>query len=295
MNAVLATSRFAHTQHAPATEVPRRIAATFEPDLHSTLWVAMTQDPQRQNFSIPLLRQLGDLLATVSSQNGCWVSKGDLHAVNYVVLRSEHPEFFSMGGDLTHFHERILAQDWDTLYAYSKYCLDTLYAWATALNGSATTISLVQGRALGGGFETALAADHIIAEEHSEFGFPEIMFGMFPCTGGMSLLARRIGAFQAEKMLTNAKMYSAQELLALGVIDEVCERGAGELAVEAFVKRHQRHREARLMVQRSRQRVSPLDYDEMHQVVHDWVLVAQRLTPEELRTMEMLAQLQSGR
>ena len=50
-----------------------------------------------------------------------------------------------------------------------------------------TTISLVQGDALGGGFEAALAGDVVIAEKSAQFGFPEVMFNLFPGNGGIQL------------------------------------------------------------------------------------------------------------
>jgi DSF synthase len=169
-----------------------------------------------------------------------------------------------------------------------------MYDWATSANGVMTTIALVQGRALGGGFEAALSADYIIAEEQSTFGFPEIMFGLFPCTGGMSLLARRIGVYQAERLLTNARIYSASELKDMGVIDEICERGDGNFAVEKFIATHTKRRTARLMLQRARHRLAPLDYSEMLTVVDEWVEVALGLSEEELRVMDMLIMMQHG-
>lgn len=272
-----------------------RIATNFEPSLKNTLWVRMARDPERQNFSLPLLDSLASLLGEVKAADGHWSHAGRPEQINYCVLKSDHPEFFSLGGDLRHFHASIMKRDSQALYNYSKHCLDILYAWATTLNGRATTISLVQGRALGGGFESALAADFIIAEEHSEFGFPEIMFGLFPCTGGMSLLGRRIGVFEAERMMTNARIYTARELKDMGIIDEVCEKGEGELAVERFIKNHAKHGEARKMLQKSRYRLAPLNYDELLTVVGEWVDVAMRLPEEELRAMEMLSLMQGGR
>mgnify|MGYP002682632289 CR=1 FL=1 len=91
-----------------------------------------------------------------------------------------------------------------------------VHAFHTGLDAGAHSIALVQGDALGGGFEMALSTDYLIAEEHSSFGFPEIMFGLFPCTGAMGLLSARIGARKAERMMTNKKIYSADELYDMG-------------------------------------------------------------------------------
>lgn len=260
-----------------------------------TLWVEMSRTPGAcQNFSIALLTQLQALLDRVKAQDGAWHEDGQTRTVDYAVLGSGHPDYFSLGGDLHYFHECISEQQAQPLYLYSKQCLDLLYSWATVFLGRATTVALVQGRALGGGFETALAADFIVAEEHSEFGFPEILFGLFPCTGGMSLLSNRIGPYQAERMMTNGRIYTAQELLDLGVIDAICPKGNGEAAVERFIAEHARHGAARKMLQRSRHRLAPLDYAELHTVVEEWVEVAMKLGGDELKAMHMLSRMQRG-
>ena len=261
-----------------------------------TLWITMNKNPEGgcQNFSLPLLGSLRGLLHTVRKDNATWRHNGLSRPVHYAVLKSAHPDYFSLGGDLKHFRSCIESQDRNALYQYSKLCLDMMYEWATVLNGRTTTVALVQGRALGGGFETALSADFLIAEEHSEFGFPEIMFGLFPCTGGMSLLARRVGVHRAERMMTDGRIYSAPELKDMGVVDEVCPKGGGGVAVEHFIAEHAKRRVPRLMLQRSRHRVAPLDYQELLTVVEEWVEVAMKLTTEELRVMEMLIRLQQG-
>ena len=272
-----------------------RISTRFDTELENTLWIQMARDPIRQNFSLPLLQELGGLLEVIRDSGVIWNHGGSPMPIKYAVFKSEHPDYFSLGGDLTHFHACIGRNDWQGLFDYSKLCLDILYEWATVFNGAATTISLVQGRALGGGFESALAADFLIAEEHSEFGFPEIMFGLFPCTGGMSLLSRRIGVHAAEKMMTTGRIYTAKELMEMGVVDEICEKGSGEDAVEKFIARHSKHMTARLMLQRSRHRIAPLDYQELLTVVGEWVETARQLSAGDLRVMEVLGLMQSGR
>lgn len=272
-----------------------RITTRFDADHKNTLWLQMSRDPDRQSFTLPLLGGLRTLLQSVRDDGLTWNCNGVPTPIRYTVMKSDHPDYFSLGGDLRHFFSCIKARDSQGLYDYSKLCLDILYDWATIFSGHATTIALVQGRALGGGFEAALAADFLIAEEHSEFGFPEIMFGLFPCTGGMSLLARRIGVHQAEKMMTNGRVYSAPELKEIGVIDEICGSGAGESAVEDFISRHSKHLLARLMLQRSRHRVAPLNYEELATVVDEWVETAMQLPNEDIRVMEMLGLMQGAR
>lgn len=271
---------------APATRrvtvEPRNLGAPVQ-------WVHLAPDPASglQNFTPALVDEFKSILDAMLSTDGVprLVSP-------YTVIQSTHPDYFSVGGDLAFFRDCIQRGDAETLRAYSMQCLNLMHGWSSRLSGTTCSIALVQGRALGGGFEMVLSTDYVIAECQSSFGFPEIMFGLFPCTGAMGLLARRIGARQAERMMTNKRVYSAEELLAMGLIDEVCEQGEGETAVGRFIQQHNRRRRALLKVQQSRQRHSAFDYEEGVQVVQDWVELAMSLSADELRTMEMLMMFQ---
>lgn len=287
-------SSTATTVTTPIRSSIGRIRAQLDTALGNTLWITLARDPNggTQNFSPPVLNELRQMLDLIRAQDGHWAVDAQVVPLHYAVMRSDHPEYFSVGGDLQHFRASIGNRDWQALHNYASQCLDLMHDWATLTSKDMTTIALIQGRALGGGFETALAADFLIAEEHSSFGFPEIMFGLFPCTGGMSLLARRIGVHQAERIMTSKRIYSAAELLEMGVLDEVCPTGSGTLAVERFIAEHRSRRNARLMLQRSRKRLAPLDYSELATVVGEWVETAKTLSAGELRAMDMLIMMQ---
>jgi len=275
----------------------RQEIARFDGEADNALWITLPKPAEgtAPYFSPALLHDLLGLLQSLKSKGAAWRCNGALRPVHYAVLKSAHPDYFSLGGDLAHFRECIRRRDPEALRDYSLLCADMMYEWTDTLVGHATTIALVQGRALGGGFETVLGADVIIAEEHSEFGFPEILFGLFPCTGGMSLLAQRIGARAAERMMSDGKIYGAAELKEMGIVDEVCPKGQGEAAVEKFIAGHAKHRTARLMLQRSRHRIARLDRMELRTVVDEWVETAMGLGKEDLRVMEMLVQMQRSR
>jgi len=82
-------------------------------------------------------------------------------------------------------------------------------------------IAAVNGVALGGGFELALACDLIIAADHARFGLPEPRVGAVALGGGLHRLARQIGLKQAMGMILTAEAVSAQEGLRLGFVNEV--------------------------------------------------------------------------
>ena len=267
----------------------KRVSTQIRKLAMPVLWTNFGPDPNTglQNFTADLVDEFQNIIELLRSE-AC----AGLPPLRYAVVQSRHPEYFSVGGDLHFFRECIQARQPDRLYAYSMRCLNLLHGWSAQMKESLTSISLVQGRALGGGFEMALSTDVLIAEEQSTFGFPEIMFGLFPCTGAMSLLSDRIGARQAERMMTNKKIYKAAELLDMGLIDQVCARGEGELAVEQFVANHASRLKARLKVQASRYRHSPLNHDEGVRIVADWVETAMNLTADELRSLDMLIMMQ---
>lgn len=276
--------------------VTDRVAVSLERGSSNVLWATMARaaEGECQNFSLPLLHGLREVLHALRESSAHWSCDGELAPVHYMVLRSGHPDYFSLGGDLRHFRSCIERRDRNALFQYSRLCLEILHAWATSLNNDATTIALVQGRALGGGFEAALSADYMIAEEQSEFGFPEILFGLFPCTGGMSLLARRVGVYEAERMMIDGRIYSAAELKEKGVVDEICPRGEGTLAANRFIANHAKHRNARLSLQRARHRIAPMDYRELLAVVEEWVESAMNLPDTDIKVMDMLIKLQGN-
>ena len=96
-------------------------------------------------------------------------------------------------------------------------------------------------------------------------------------------------------MLGDARVHAAPALKELGIVDEICPRGQGELAVERLIAGHARQRRARLMLQRSRHRLSGLNRRELHAVVEEWTETAMRLDQHELRVMDALVRLQRGR
>lgn len=273
-----------------ASQRPRPRLATQVRRLQAdALWIQLDKDPNTglQNFTPDLLQELRELIEDLQAR------RPDQRPLPYAVVQSSHPGYFSMGGDLRFFRQCIQRGDAALLRHYSMQCLDLLLSWNGRIKDTTTSIALVQGRALGGGFEMALGMDYLIAEEHSSFGFPEIMFGLFPCTGAMGLLSARIGPRKAEKMMTNKKIYSATELYDMGLVDEICATGDGELAVERFIANHSSRLKARLKVQQSRCRHEPLDRVEGVRIVDDWVETAMRLSAEELRALDMLIMMQS--
>ena len=82
-------------------------------------------------------------------------------------------------------------------------------------------IAAVNGFALGGGLELALACDFIYASENAKFGLPECTLGIMPGFGGTVRLPRRVGAGLAREMTMTGSMITSQEALAAGLVNKI--------------------------------------------------------------------------
>ncbi|HKJ97933.1 MAG TPA: enoyl-CoA hydratase-related protein [Desulfotignum sp.] len=94
-------------------------------------------------------------------------------------------------------------------------------------------IAAVNGYALGGGSEAALACDFIYASEKAVFGLPEITLGLIPGFGGTQRLARQVGNNRAREMVFTGKNITAQQALDYGLVNQVC---APEELMDAVMK-----------------------------------------------------------
>lgn len=86
-------------------------------------------------------------------------------------------------------------------------------------------IAAVNGLALGGGFELALACDLVVAEEHAEFALPEVNVGLAALAGGLQRLPRQIGLKAAMGIALTGRRVSAREAYLLGCVNEVSAQG----------------------------------------------------------------------
>lgn len=93
-------------------------------------------------------------------------------------------------------------------------------------------IAAVEGPALAGGFELALACDFIVASETASFGLPEVGVGIFACAGGTFRLARRIPPAKALELCLTAARISAGEALDLGLLNRLTPPGQAIQAAE---------------------------------------------------------------
>ncbi|MCC7080966.1 MAG: crotonase/enoyl-CoA hydratase family protein [Burkholderiales bacterium] len=269
-----------------------QLHARFDP-AQNAMWSRWSPTP-RPCFNPGLLRDIRAYYDMLTQTHGVVSDGADEHPIEYVVLASAMPGVFNLGGDLDLFRGLIDNRDRAGMSIYGRACVDVLYRNYIAHELAATTISLVQGECLGGGFEAALSSDVIIAERSARFGFPEILFNLFPGMGAYSFLYRRVGEKRGEEILTSGRIYSAEEMRDLGVIDRVVDDGQGETEVAALIKQRSRMRNGLYGIAAARRRVQKIELAELVDIVEIWVDCALRLNTRDLKLMQRLVSRQSG-
>jgi DSF synthase len=247
-------------------------------------------------YSLGLLNAMRAHDELLTANGGRVEVEGELRQVNYYVTASRSPGMFNLGGDLALFALLIKAGQREALAHYAKLCIDVQHPRSQSFfSPTLTSISLVQGDALGGGFECALASDVIVAEESAQLGFPEILFNLFPGMGACSFLARRIGMRAAEDLILSGKILPAYKLHEMGVVDVLAPNGQGAATVREWIAAHGKRRNGMQAVFRARQFVSPVTREELDGIVNLWVDAAMRLGERELKMMSRLSRAQARR
>ena len=251
-------------------------------------------DPNyRACFSPKLLRELRLFAQETIDHIGRKADSSDLHLAHIVLASDAH--VFNLGGDLNLFAQLIRARDRDGLMHYATACVDSIHLLHSRLHPNAHTIGLIEGDALGGGFELALACQTIVAESGVQMGFPEVMFGLFPGMGAYSLLSQWVSSKLAEQMMLNGVMYSSDELHRMGIVDVLVPKGEGVRAVHEVIRQNRRIASARLALHKVRDSVNPISLDELMRITEIWVDSALQLGDRQLRTMERLVRAQLRR
>jgi DSF synthase len=279
----------------PDTLQPRNAGyeqlSTYFDERYGIAWGYMHSEP-RPCFTPTLLGELTAWCHELQRQ----IDDPRQPDVQYQVTASAIPGVFNLGGDLNLFRDHILRQDREGLRRYAKACIEPLYLNIVHLDRPGLkSICLVQGDALGGGFECALSANVLIAEKGTKMGFPEILFNLFPGMGALSLLGRRVGMNKAEQMILSGNIYGAEELHDLGVVDVLAEPGEGAHAVYDYVRRAGRARNGALALRAAREALQPITYEDLSKVTDIWVDAALSIEQKDLRMMERLITRQGGK
>jgi enoyl-CoA hydratase/3-hydroxyacyl-CoA dehydrogenase len=168
------------------------------------LWIILNR-PQRLNaFNNVLMEELSDILDTAEKDP----------TVRCIVITGDGDTAFSAGADVTAFPRATPVSAEEFSRAGQK-------VFSKVEEIPKPVIAAINGYALGGGLELALACDFRIAAEHAELGSPEIVLGLIPGWGGTQRLVRIVGLPMAKEMVMLGTRIKADEALRKGLVNKV--------------------------------------------------------------------------
>ena len=172
--------------------------------LGNVAWLEITRPEALNALNAAVLTELGVHVAALQLRTD----------ISVVVLSGSGDKAFVAGADIKEMQNltSVQAQSFSRLGSQVFAALENL---------PQVVIASVQGFALGGGLELAMATDFIVASQKARFGLPEVSLGLIPGFGGTQRLARRIGAAKALQWLVTADKYSADEAAAAGLVNHV--------------------------------------------------------------------------
>lgn len=281
-----------YAESALHSAIPQELFALQELDVlydgaSQALWTFMNP-VGRPSFTPPMLHDFEEWQRLIGQGFG-----PDLVPLRYLVLGSRSPGVFCFGGDLDLFQQLIRNGDRDGLVRYGHRCCAILHRNIHALDIPMLTIGLVQGAALGGGFEALLSFDYIVAERSATFGLPEIMFGLFPGMGAHALLSRKIGSAMADRLIVSNETYTAEQMYDLGVVHHLAEPGDGLGACRDFIKRSDRRHAGLVGSRRAMKLAWKLELDELNRITELWADTALQLREQDLKVMNRLVTAQA--
>jgi DSF synthase len=261
-----------------------QLSAYYE-EGRNTMWMLLRSAP-RPCFNQQLVTDIIHL-ARVARESGL--------PFDFWVTGSLVPEIFNVGGDLDFFVDVIRNGHRDRLMAYARSCIDGVYEIYSGFGTGAISIAMVEGSALGGGFEAALAHHYVIAQSDARLGFPEIAFNLFPGMGGYSLVARKANMRLAENLIGSGEPHAGEWYAERGLVDKTFEAGDAYLATRTFIDVIRPKLNGTRAMLRARQRVLPLSRAELMDITEDWVRSAFTLEEKDIAYMERLVMLQNRR
>ncbi|CAH5297917.1 2%2C3-dehydroadipyl-CoA hydratase [Enterobacter cloacae] len=248
-----------------------------------TVWMMLRAQP-RPCFNHALIEEI---------MNFSWLVRQSGFTVDFWVTGSLVPEMYNVGGDLQFFVECLQNGRREALRAYARACVDCVHAASRGFDTGAITLAMVEGSALGGGFEAALAHHFVLAQRDARLGFPEIAFNLFPGMGGYSLVARRSGMKLAEELIYKGESHTAEWYEQHGLVDVLFEPGQSYVSARTFIDTLAPKLNGVRAMLRARARVLQLPRSELMDITEDWVDAAFCLEPKDIAYMERLVMLQN--
>ncbi|WP_281561689.1 enoyl-CoA hydratase [Thalassomonas sp. RHCl1] len=165
-------------------------------------------NPPAHTWTFESLSDLRDLVLELNQDK----------AIYALVLTGGGNKFFSAGADLKLFADgdKNVAADMSAIFGEA---FETLSAFR------GVSIAAINGYAMGGGLEVALACDFRIAEQHAQMALPEATVGLLPCAGGTQNLALLVGEGWAKRLILAGERIDADKAARIGLVEEVVDSG----------------------------------------------------------------------
>lgn len=165
-------------------------------------------NPPAHTWTPESLQQLADIVERLNAD-----------AENYaLVITGDGEKFFSAGADLNRFNHNDKAKSFDFSYAFGQ-------SFEVLTNYRGVSIAAINGYAMGGGLEVALACDIRIADESAQMALPECAVGLLPCGLGSQHLSWLVGEQWAKRMILLGERLKVEQALAIGLISEIVAKG----------------------------------------------------------------------
>lgn len=165
-------------------------------------------NPKANTWTLESLNALPDIIADLETDA----------SIRALVITGAGEKFFSAGAELTTFAEGDVAVASEMTRAFG-------FAFEALAECDLVTIAAINGYAMGGGLEAALACDMRIAESHAQMALPEAAVGLLPCAGGTQRLPWLVGEGWAKRMILCGERIDADTALDIGLVEEVVDSG----------------------------------------------------------------------
>jgi len=177
-------------------------------------------NPPANTWTKESLSQLRDMVLSLNQNK-------DIYAL---VITGQGDKFFSAGADLKLFADGDIGVASSMSRVFGE-------AFETLANFRGVSIAAINGYAMGGGLEVALACDIRIAESQAQMALPEAAVGLLPCAGGTQNLSMLVGEGWAKRMILCGERLKADKALSIGLVEEVVDTGEGLSAALVLAER----------------------------------------------------------
>jgi enoyl-CoA hydratase/carnithine racemase len=170
--------------------------------------IVTLSNPPANTWTVHSLAALRDLVRTLDADRSIYA----------LVITGEGEKFFSADADLKQFAsgDKAAAREAARRFGEAFEALSTFRG---------VSIAAINGYAMGGGLECALACDLRIVEEHAQLALPEATVGLLPCAGGTQNLPRLVGEGWAKRMILLGERVDADTAVRIGLAEEKVARG----------------------------------------------------------------------